>query len=51
MNLSSNEGCAIARSNEAKDFGIKMAQPLFQFTDIEKRHENELSFNYLELVS
>jgi len=36
--LSSNDGCAIARSNEAKEFGVKMAQPLYQFTDILKKH-------------
>jgi DNA polymerase V len=36
--LSSNDGCAIARSNEAKEFGVKMAQPLYQFTDIVKKH-------------
>ncbi|CAG1012663.1 Protein UmuC [Burkholderiaceae bacterium] len=28
--LSNNDGCAIARSNEAKDLGVKMAQPWFQ---------------------
>jgi DNA polymerase V len=28
--LSNNDGCAIARSNEAKDLGVQMAQPWFQ---------------------
>ncbi len=28
--LSNNDGCVIARSNEAKSLGIKMGQPLFQ---------------------
>lgn len=28
--LSNNDGCAIARSNEAKDLGIKMGAPWFQ---------------------
>ncbi len=28
--LSNNDGCVIARSNEAKALGIKMAQPFFQ---------------------
>jgi DNA polymerase V len=37
--LSNNDGCAIARSNEAKALGIKMGQPLFQLTDIIKRHD------------
>lgn len=36
--LSSNDGCAIARSNEAKQLGIKMGAPLFQIRDIVKRH-------------
>ena len=45
--LSSNDGCAIARSNEAKEAGVKMAQPLYQFTDIVKRHEiRVLSANF-----
>lgn len=36
--LSSNDGCAVARSNEAKALGIKMGAPLFQIRDIIKRH-------------
>ena len=28
--LSNNDGCAIARSNEAKDLGVKMGHPWFQ---------------------
>ncbi len=28
--LSNNDGCAIARSNEAKDLGVKMGHPGFQ---------------------
>jgi len=28
--LSNNDGCAISRSQEAKDLGIKMGQPLFE---------------------
>ncbi|SEK24636.1 Y-family DNA polymerase [Parapedobacter koreensis] len=31
--LSNNDGCAIARSQEAKDMGIKMGHPYFQFRD------------------
>ncbi|MGV3556934.1 Y-family DNA polymerase [Larkinella arboricola] len=30
--LSNNDGCVVARSNEAKKIGIKMGQPLFQIT-------------------
>lgn len=32
--LSNNDGSAIARSNEAKDLGIKMGEPYFKFKDI-----------------
>lgn len=31
--LSNNDGCVVARSNEAKRLGIKMGQPLFQIRD------------------
>jgi len=33
--LSNNDGCAIARSNEAKDLGIKMGAPYFQIKHLE----------------
>lgn len=36
--LSNNDGCAIARSNEAKALGIKMGAPAFQISDIIKEH-------------
>lgn len=36
--LSSNDGCAISRSNEAKALGIKMGVPLFKIKDIVKKH-------------
>ena len=36
--LSSNDGCAIARSNEAKALGIKMGAPLFKIKDIVEKH-------------
>ncbi len=32
--LSNNDGCVIARSNEAKKLGIKMAQPAFEIKDL-----------------
>ncbi len=32
--LSNNDGCVIARSNEAKALGIKMGQPLYQIKNI-----------------
>src|SRR5664279_2252571 len=36
--LSSNDGCAVSRSNEAKALGIPMGAPLFKFRDLFKRH-------------
>ena len=36
--LSNNDGCIVARSNEAKDLGIKMGVPFFQ---VEKLLKNE----------
>ena len=35
--LSNNDGCAIARSNEAKALGIGMGAPLFKIADIIRR--------------
>lgn len=35
--LSNNDGCVIARSNEAKALGIKMGQPFFQLRDLIKQ--------------
>lgn len=32
--LSNNDGCVVARSNEAKALGIKMGQPAFQIRDL-----------------
>ena len=36
--LSSNDGCAIARSNEAKALGIKMGDPFFKIRHIVEKH-------------
>ena len=36
--LSSNDGCIVARSDEAKALGIKMAQPAFQAKELIERH-------------
>ena len=36
--LSNNDGCAIARSNEAKALGIKMGAPWFQIRHLEESH-------------
>src|ERR1700712_2264816 len=35
--LSSNDGACIARSNEAKELGIQMAQPWFQVRHLERQ--------------
>ena len=36
--LSNNDGCIIARSNEAKALGIRMGQPAFKFEDFLRKH-------------
>lgn len=36
--LSNNDGCAIARSNEAKAIGVKMGAPWFQIRDLAQTH-------------
>ena len=37
--LSNNDGCVIARSNEAKALGIGMGQPFFQIKGLVKEHD------------
>jgi len=37
--LSNNDGCIVARSNEAKALGITMASPLFKIQDLIERDE------------
>ncbi|MDR1729073.1 MAG: SOS mutagenesis and repair protein UmuC, partial [Prevotellaceae bacterium] len=45
--LSNNDGCVIARSNEAKALGIKMGVPVFQVRDEIKKHGIQVfSSNY-----
>lgn len=45
--LSNNDGCVIARSNEAKALGIPMGAPAFQYAEIFKKHRVfVLSSNY-----
>ena len=36
--LSNNDGCVIARSNEAKALGFKMGDPYFKVRTIAERH-------------
>lgn len=46
--LSNNDGCAIARSNEAKKLGVKMGQPAFELREmIEKGQLIALSGNHM----
>ncbi len=45
--LSNNDGCAVARSDEAKSLGIKMGAPHFQIRDLLAQHHGvALSSNY-----
>lgn len=45
--LSNNDGCAIARSNEAKALGIQMGDPYYQIKDLCARHNVQaLSSNF-----
>src|SRR5687768_15792568 len=45
--LSNNDGCAVARSNEVKELGIKMGTPWFQLKELAKQHNIvALSSNY-----
>ena len=40
--LSNNDGCVIARSNEAKALGIPMGAPAFKFKQIFKKNKVEI---------
>ena len=45
--LSNNDGNAVARSQEVKDLGIKLGQPVFEFMDLVEKHNIILfSSNY-----
>lgn len=45
--LSNNDGCVIARSNEAKELGIPMGAPAFQYQELFKKNlVNVFSSNY-----
>src|SRR5580698_7548634 len=37
--LSSNDGCAVARSNEAKTLGIPMGAPVFKYRQLFNDHQ------------
>ncbi len=45
--LSNNDGCVVARSNEAKALGIKMGVPEFQICRLLQAHQGQVfSSNY-----
>jgi DNA polymerase V len=45
--LSNNDGCIVARSQEVKDLGIKMATPVYQVEHLIKQHQIQMfSSNY-----
>ena len=45
--LSNNDGCIIARSNEAKALGLQMGQPIFEVKELVERHRVQVfSSNY-----
>jgi DNA polymerase V len=45
--LSNNDGCAIARSDEAKQLGVKMADPVFKIRNLIEREKIQVfSSNY-----
>lgn len=45
--LSNNDGCVVARSNEAKAIGIPMGAPYFQYKELMQKHQvHVFSSNY-----
>lgn len=45
--LSNNDGCAVARSNEAKELGIPMGAPAFEYRELFEKHDVQVfSSNY-----
>ncbi len=44
--LSSGDGCAIARSNEAKALGVRMGQPIHEIDPVIRRQIRCLSANF-----
>ncbi|MCP5491935.1 MAG: Y-family DNA polymerase [Chlamydiales bacterium] len=49
--LSNNDGCIIARSKAAKDLGIPMGAPLFEYDRFLKKHGVEIFSSNFELYS
>ena len=49
--LSSNDGCAVARSNEAKALGIRMGDPYFKIKGLVEKHNVEVFSGNMALYS
>ncbi len=49
--LSSNDGCVISRSNEAKALGIKMAQPLFEIKELVAKENVQIFSSNFQLYN
>ncbi len=49
--LSNNDGCCVARSEEAKALHIKMGAPVFKIRDVIRRHGVELRSSNYELYA
>ena len=49
--LSNNDGCCVARSEEAKALHIKMGAPIFKIRDVIRRHGVELRSSNYELYA
>ncbi len=47
--LSNNDGCIVARSNEAKALGIPMGAPLFQYKELMKQHQVQVFSSNFQL--
>ncbi|WP_232540850.1 Y-family DNA polymerase [Spirosoma endbachense] len=47
--LGNNDHCVIARSQEAKNVGIKMGQPLFQIRELIEQHQVQICSSNFEL--
>lgn len=48
---SNNDGCAVARSEEAKALHVKMGDPVFKIRDVIKRHGIEIRSSNYELYA
>ena len=49
--LSNNDGCIISRSNEAKQLGLKMGEPVFKAKEIINNNNKLHAAHYLRIHS